>query len=186
MKLFKNYNGGKNNKSRGKKGIALFIAVIAVSAISLIVASIADIAFKEQIISYSGKDSKVAFFAADAGLECALYHDVKKLGFFFALNNSSPQQGDLVCNPDGDVITPMVGVRPTPTAATTTFAFDLEWPGGSGGKSCAIVIVSKILVGPDIKTKIESRGYNNTCGENSVDPGQRNIERALEVTYPEL
>lgn len=173
-------------RGQNKKGIALFIAVIAVSAITLIVTSIADIAFKEQLISYSGKDSKIAFYAADSGLECALYHDVKKQGFYFTPDFSNPQIGNIVCNESGDILPP--DVDPSMASATTTFSFNVEWPGGSPEKSCAVVIVSKtrIGLGPDVHTRIESRGYNNTCGTqnpNRVDIGNRNLERALEVNY---
>lgn len=173
-------------KRNRKKGIALFIAIIAVSAISLIIFSIADIAFKEQIITYSGKDSKIAFYAADSGLECALYHDVKREGFYFASNVSSPQIGNIICNENGITLTPdsVYGAQ----SATTTFSFNIEWPEGYPAKSCAIVTISKNLVGagPDIHTVIQSRGYNNNCGNdtpNRVDAGNRNLERALEVSY---
>lgn len=177
MKLFKRQN---------KKGIALFIAIIIVSAITLITFSIADIAFKEQILTYSGKDSKTAFYAADAGLECALFHDVKKTGFYFAQNSSSLQSGSIVCNQDGLTLTPTV--TSDGISATTTFSFNIAWPVEDSSKSCAIVSVYKSLIGagPDIHTRIEARGYNNTCGTdtaNQVDIGARNLERALEVSY---
>lgn len=178
MKIFRNQD---------KKGIALFIAIIAVSAITLITFAIADIAFKEQILTYSGKDSKTAFYAADAGLECALYHDVKKIDFYFAKNSASPQSGNIVCNEDG--LTLNSDVNPDNQNATTTFSFNLDWSESvSSGKSCVVVSVAKTLIGagPDIHTKIEARGYNNTCGTNipnKVDPGARNLERALEVNY---
>lgn len=178
MKIFRNQN---------KKGIALFIAIIIVSAITLITFAIADIAFKEQILTYSGKDSKIAFYAADAGLECALYHDVKKEGFYFAKNHLTSQSGSIVCNEAGlagDPILPIFDLEVQ--SATTTFSFNIDWSGSqNNGKSCAIVKVSKTLIGagPDIHTRIESRGYNNTCTGISVDVGARNLERALEVSY---
>lgn len=172
------------NKKNKKRGIALFIAVIVSSAILLITLSIADIAFKEQIISYSGRDSKVAFYAADAGLECALYHDVKKADFAFAKNSTNPQVGAIRCiSETGDPV--FTTVTPSATAATTFFFFNpviSQW----SSKSCAIVFVEKTLVGagPEIHTKISAYGYNNTCDTNgTVVYAPRNLERALEVNY---
>lgn len=173
----------RNNKKRveGKKGIALFIAVIAVSAVLLLVLSIADISFKEQILTYSGKDSKVAFYAADSGLECALYHDVKKPDFYFATTSTS-YFGQLVCN--DQVVTPSITYDALERTATSTFSFNID-PGNSATKACSIVTVVKNLFGSDILTKVEARGYNNTCNivQHTVDTGSRNLERSLEMTY---
>src|SRR3989344_3437475 len=142
---------------QNQKGIAVFIAIIAVSAILLIVLSIADIAFKEQILTYSGKDSKIAFYAADSGLECALYHDVKKPGFSFATPNDPLQVGIINC--DGLPVNNPAITSGDPTTQTI-YSYNLS----GTANSCTIVIVSKTDTGsPPIKTKIEASGYNNNC-----------------------
>lgn len=169
-----------------QKGIAIFIAVISVSALMLIALAISDIAYKEQIISYSGRGSKVAFNAADTGVECAMFYDLKGgptgLSSFKTPANPSAL-GDLRCadtlitNFDEDVVSSSIVV--------TTFYFNFP---ASDPKSCAIVSVSKENAGGDvINTKIESRGYNNNClgqpNNITISEGPRNLERSFRVTY---
>lgn len=159
-----------------KKGIAIFIAVIATSAIIIITLAIADISFKEQIITYSGKDSKVAFYAADSGLECALYHDIKKPNFFFATAPAPIQQGTVRCN-NADINSTITIAG---QEAKTVFSYNLS----GTSESCAVVTMTKTGSGPNFSTKIDSRGYNNTCSTpNTPDPGPKNLERSLEVNY---
>jgi hypothetical protein len=176
-----------------KKGIALFIAVVAVSALLLIAVAISDIAYKEQILSYAGRDSKIAFYAADSGAECAMFYDLKGGGaeydpiFQFPLSESEAMQ-PFYCN---DVLLSPIVVD-IPDGAVTTFYFNVVEPGGSGSASaCTIVKVKKTLIGPDeIATEIESRGYNVACEADSdidypelVSGGLRNLERSFRISY---
>ena len=168
-------------RGNNKKGVAVFIAVIAVSALLLIALAISDISYKEQIISSSGRDSRIAFYAADAGVECAFFHDLKggADGLFKFSVPGAVQVGVLKCNGD-DIITNIRGNDPV----ITTFYFNLS----NLPKSCAIVQVSKETVAEGgFKTIIESRGYNNNCASGPTGPtiesGPRNLERSFEVTY---
>ncbi len=184
----------KNNfhRQNGKKGMALLIAVIASSALLLASIAISDIAFKQQIISYSGRESKVAFYAADAGLECALYHDLK-VDDFFPIPGSSlltAFQGGLNCAGLGSITpTPSVDID---DPRTTSFSYSMPDPSGISGATCVFVQVTKRSTGipaSPIETIITSRGYNTTCnsiGDDGVliiEAGSRNVERALEVKY---
>ncbi len=186
-------------KKNYKKGIALFIAVIAVSALMLISLAISDISYKEQIISYSGRDSKVAFYSADAGLECSLFHDLKggtDEQFKFATSSNSVSMDSLYCVTDasGDLkeITPILEAANS-TTATTTFYFNVSPElDGENTEVCTVVQVVKrqsTLDPAQINTKIESRGYNNICdagknpGEYDLVEGKRNLERSFRVTY---
>lgn len=182
--FFKNKNGMK------QRGVAIFIAVIAVASLMLIATAISNLSYKEQIISQSGRDSKVAFFAADSGMECALFHDLKGgvdpvNDLFTFATPSEGESGTLYC--DGSVVS-----RDTDSAGgsmITKFYFNV--PGGSGDEtpSCSFVTVTKTLSGSDIETVIESSGYNNTCSGSIADPviggsgDTRNLERALRVEY---
>jgi len=185
-------NTSNMKNSRYKKGIALFIAVIAVSAMLLIAFSISDISYREQIITFAGRDSKVALYAADSGIECALFHDWGRglTGDFefptftdFSGHQSIP---GMHC-----------GGREVPAdvegnngfAATTTFYFDVSLT----PKACAVVQVVKWSNdgGVNVNTKIDSRGYNNTCKDEGPthtvrlsDYLQRNIERSFRMSYP--
>lgn len=170
-----------NMNKNYKKGVAVFIAVVAVSALLLIALAISDISYKEQIISFSGRDSRIAFYAADAGVECALFHDLKGGAdslFKFSVPGAE-QVGVLSCN--GATINSEINANAD--IVITTFYFNFP----DSPKSCAIVRVSK-ETNPDpeggFNTKIESRGYNNSCsGAGGPTDGPRNLERSLEVTY---
>jgi|CXWK01.1.fsa_nt_gi hypothetical protein len=175
----------KNRRENG--GVAIFIAVIAVASLMLIATAISNLSYKEQIISQSGRDSKVAFFAADSGMECALFHDLKGgvNGLFTFATPSQAQSGTLYCNGvEVSRETDLVG-----GSMVTKFYFNV--PSGSGDETptCSVVTVTKTLSGSDIETVIESSGYNNTCSGSIANPDigdvndTRNLERALRVEY---
>jgi hypothetical protein len=186
-----------------KKGIVVFIAVVTVGALLLVAAAISNIAYKEQLISSSGRESRYAFFAADSGVECALFHDLKggndpEDPFLFSIPDGNggviPEEGDLVCDgndPFGpadwepQIIDSFVDSSNAPSGyIVTEFYFEPPTP----TPTCAIVTVTKtdsaVSVGR-IDTRIESSGYNNNCsaiihnGATSI----RNLERTFEVNY---
>lgn len=179
-----------------KKGIALLIAVVAVSALLLISLAISDIAYKEQVISYAGRDSKIAFYAADTGAECALFYDLKGGGdgldgaFRFATSTDSEDMtNNLVCREHPT----NAHIASTGSAATTTFYFNVSDPEEEEPTvpyACAIVRISKVVSGNNVKTRIESRGYNSLCDINgassnpSLESGSlRNLERSFQISY---
>lgn len=168
-----------------QKGIAIFIAVITVSALMLIAVSISNLSYKEQLISFSGRDSKVAFYAADAGADCALFHDLKG-GFDGDVQFSTPSEivdTTVKCNEDGDPIN--ADVTSDTSSVTTTFYFNLPGP----PSACSIVTVTKTNGTDGIDTTIESSGYNTTCSGSQSSPSiaggstSRNLERTIKITY---
>ena len=58
------------------KGFTLIIALLVTSIILSVGLAIANISYKQQILSSTQNDSLKAFYAADAGIECALYWDL--------------------------------------------------------------------------------------------------------------
>lgn len=153
-------------KNLYNQGFTLFVAIVITGALLLISTSIVNLAFKQSLISNSGRESQMAFYAADTGMECALYWDVKNPGgdqSAFSTTTSSL----ISCNKDG--------VNP-----------GNEWTVGGASQSeinltflpdtyCATVTVTKNLNGT---TLIESLGYN-TC-----DPSNpRRVERAVRASY---
>lgn len=183
-------------RTHKKRGMALLIAVIATSALLLASIAISDIAFKQQLISYSGRESKIAFYAADAGLECALFHDLKVENFFPTPGTVPLNQVDgLNCDENENFSAyepPDDSDIDGNSAVTSRFSYNLD------SEFCIIVDVAKIDdASAGIKTRITSRGYNTHCtfddgvpggddipgGVPAITPGPRNVERALEVTY---
>lgn len=57
-------------------GFVILFAILISSVILLISAGIFSVAQKETVLSSYSKESQKALFAADAGLECALFYDV--------------------------------------------------------------------------------------------------------------
>src|SRR3989344_3546084 len=60
-----------------ERGITLFIAVIASSLLLLVSLAVVNITYKDILFSSSARDSQFAFYAADSGVECAMYWDFK-------------------------------------------------------------------------------------------------------------
>lgn len=143
-----------------EKGFILLLSVIIAGILLSVGLAIFNITVKEILLSSSGRDSQFAFYAADSGVECALYWEQKGGGF------STSTAGTISCN--GSSISNVGGV-----GYDTAMKFQFEVDG-----FCSIVSVIKSQTHP--RTKIESRGYNTTC-DNTVNP--RRIERAIRVTY---
>lgn len=59
------------------RGVTLFIAIVIMGILLFISFAVVNIAIKSTIFASSGRDSQLAFYAADAGLECAIYWDTK-------------------------------------------------------------------------------------------------------------
>ncbi len=157
------------------RGFTILFAVLIGSLLFSIGLGIAQLSIKEILLSSSGKESERAFFAADTGIECALYWDIlqgKKEQVFPASSNDLGRPS-IECNGVSEV--PIVPVSETPLDAvssfTLTFARSATEPSG-----CVLVTVQKTLSGSTI---IEARGRND-C-EQRANPAR--VERALRVRY---
>lgn len=165
----------------------MLFSVLTASVLLAVGISIFNITVKELALSSSGRESQFAFYAADTGIECALYWDFKGQ-FVFATSTSvtpaSPSNPDCVIGPLGapQYIDITSNVTRAPTTATTKFLITIPNTDASGvwAPYCALVTVTKSS--PDgviVNTQIDSRGYNTAC--DSTDPSR--VERALQVTY---
>lgn len=152
----------KNNK----KGIALLFSIM-LSAIFLTIAlGVLNISVKELNFSSSAKDASNAFFAADSGVECALYNDKTGSTTFTVAG------GTIDCFGTSYTLSPSFGFNITRL--------------GSNNSSCAKVNVSKTFdsnTPPNvISTIITSKGYNlgdSDCTSSNIN----RVERVLEVNY---
>ncbi|HET9641281.1 MAG TPA: SPRY domain-containing protein [Candidatus Paceibacterota bacterium] len=70
-------------RNANKRGFALFVAIVFMSVMLLFGMALASIGYKQQILASSAVESQYAFYAADAGLECALYADQRQNLFAF-------------------------------------------------------------------------------------------------------
>ena len=158
-----------------KKGFVLLFTMVLSSIILAIAMGITSVALREVKLSISGKDSDDAFYAADTGVECALFYDKD-----IFVGDAFPSQtfGQMTC-----------GNSPIyPIGNTDGWIFSV-FGVGSSGNSCALVTVAKYPVddgtGSGPYTRIVSKGYN--VRDNSVDDcsgsSSNSVERQLEVTY---
>ncbi len=152
-----------------EKGFALLIAIAVTGTLLLISTGMVNLALKQSNISGAGRDSQLAFYAADTGLECALYWDTKNPSGESAFNITTGVPIECNRDPVNAAVPPgnqwVVGGSSV-SSFTMTF---LPEP------YCATVTVTKNLDGT---TQIESKGYN-TCDPNSP----RRVERAVRATY---
>ena len=153
-----------------RKGIALLFAIM-LSAIFLTIAlGVLNISIKELNFSASAKDTANAFFAADSGVECALYNDRSDVNTFMSDTTQKIEcfSNMLVLNNNFPILSFIVPKL------------------GSDGSSCAKVTVVKNYSNTDppqlLSTKITSKGYN-VGGEDCSSFLTNQVERVLEVNY---
>jgi len=151
-----------------QQGFTLLYAVLIAGLLLAIGLAIVNIAIKEVTLSATSRDAQFAFYAADAGMECALFWDLQQSAFSI----SSPQ-ASVSCGGSANTVT---ATNPTPGKYERRFSLDF-----SPEQYCAEILVVKNdnpMGSPARRTTIESRGYN-TC---DVD-NPRRVERALRTKY---
>jgi hypothetical protein len=149
------------------KGFVLLFAVTLAAIFLSIALGIASVALKEVNFSTSAKNSNDAFFAADTGVECALYYD--KLGAFVTGNVSQI----INCNSSN------VSVNES-SSSLPYWNFNISGL-DSGGQGCTKVTVDKTVSNT---TTITASGYNQGGGSaGSCSPGPNNVERVLSSFY---
>jgi hypothetical protein len=187
-----NYISASVQAAQSRKGFAMLFAVLVSSVLLSIGASIFNLTLKELILSSSGRESQFAFYAADTGIECALYWDFKAATPSTMFATSSESVGtwrnniiDLqspAASCVGIDLAPSFKAPLSTTGSSAVTRFELTIPNtdpqGGPAPYCAIVTVTKSVAGLT-STVIESRGYNTACDSND----QSRIERALKVTY---
>lgn len=134
------------------------------------------VAQKEVVLASVGRDSQYAFYAADSGSECALYWD-----FRGAFDPDSPTRdvqcslqlvGEYVPSISANQNDLVVGGQGLGVASNLQFE--------QNGRCVKVAIVKEDVGGGDIRTSIDSRGYNLPCS-NTTSP--RRLERAVRLTY---
>jgi hypothetical protein len=147
------------------RGFTLFIAVVITGTLLLIATGIATLAYKQGLISSYGKESQIAFYAADSGIDCALYWDVKNPSGESAFDPA--QTSTINCNRDFyNWGTNQWTVGGTSQSEFTMFFLPERY--------CAVV---KVIKGGGATT-IESYGFSSCNVVNA-----RRVQRAVRVEY---
>jgi len=163
--------------------------------------AIYDLTVREIDLSAAASQSQYAIYAADTGVECALYWDSKApalngVSSIFATStgtgNAATSGSGTDCN-DQNIVsrgTPTVpyatstsgwsawAITANSSAATTTFTLAIPNNGTPVQTYCAVVEVGKATISGVLYTTIISRGYN-TC----LSAGVTRLERTLQVSY---
>ena len=199
-------------KNKENEGFALLIAVMVVAVLISVTYAMFNISLKQVALSVAGKNSQIALFAADTGLECALYADYKVENAFDYASTTylagittvqilPPTDGNpsFYCN--GQPVfwnqhsaTSTVTISNTvsdPAAVVSEFTFFHTPVDTSTGDECTIVEVTKYndydLTTNHVKTRVESKGYNICPLDSSGNPTDTSnplrVERGLEVYY---
>jgi hypothetical protein len=182
-------------KIKGDKGISLFVAVIVTMVASIMSLAISRITVKEVTLTQANRDSQIAFYASNSGIECALYGDLRDSVL------EPPDPSSVVCGGSGG---PMVtfsqasNPEEIPICVAEdeletllecweiTFDGDIFLEETEEGPCFGLEGAKAKFEKPDegggttefFKTAVESRGYNTCDVGNS-----RRVERALRVIY---
>ncbi len=146
-----------------KRGFTLLMSVLIASILLALGYEIYNLAIKEVQLSSSGRESQFAFFAADTGVECALWADSK----LDAFSTTSPVT-EVDC---GNALSPL-----TRDVAGDDYVTTFQIALGAGAQTqCVDVVVTRQ---DPKKTIIQSFGHNTCDVTNKL-----RLERAIRVTY---
>ena len=151
------------------RGFAMLFSVLISSLLVVIGLSIFNITLKELTISTSARESQIAFYAANSGMECALYWDLKENAFakstddYARVASMTPQP---TCNGFDINNSPYKSGQKIITSTS-----DIQVTDSSG--SCFDITITKEEKSGVMETTIESQG-KNICGTTG-----RRVERGL-------
>ncbi|MEX0672823.1 MAG: hypothetical protein WDZ82_02595 [Candidatus Paceibacterota bacterium] len=168
-------------------GVSLLVAIIVVAVVMFISAAVSGMSFNQLQLTSIGENSQYAFYAADSGIECALYWDLLHDAFPSPDEVGDGSTGDIECNDNSSDSS--WGVKEMSvdenvacdggTCDITTFKIVglLSEP-----EACAqqVTVTETQMSDGRIRTDVESLGRND-CS-NDADP-DRTVERAVRVTY---
>lgn len=155
-----------NMHHSSQRGFTILLATL-VAAITLAIGlSVYILAQKQVELSRLGRDSQIAFYAADTGAECALYWDFR-YGYFATSAPATVTAPNPLC--DGESLA--VSGRSSTFPYTMTFQFE---PNGV----CSQVFVTKSATNP--RTVIHADGFSTSCANiNAI----KTLQRTVEIRY---
>ena len=154
------------SENKNQKGFVALFTVLLVSVILAMAIGIASISLKEIVLSSSASEGNKSFYAADGGIECALF--LTRTNFI----DSAPQ-----CN--GLAVLNFSDSSDADANEVYTFSARL----GAESELCANVTIKRALTNPGLgySVLIESKGTNTACDDTAINP--KKVERSIRVTY---
>ena len=157
-----------------KRGFALIIAVIFMSVMLTLGLALSSLGYKQQVLASTAIESQYAFYAADAGLECALYADQQQNSFDYNLHNAENPPSAIVC--DGIPATQLsYAYNSDRLAVTERLLLD-------SNTRCADVTIYKYNDSSQ-STYIFSQGYDVSCATVANPNGARFVSRGMFSNY---
>lgn len=153
-----------------KKGFAMLFSVLISSLLVAIGLSIFSLTLKELTISTSARESQVAFYAANSGMDCAIYWNFQDK-FVESGGAVSPE---VICGASSSVTDD--GLAGGSTGFKFYITNNMDGTANINGPCVDVVVTKSTELDGSLKTVIESRG-KNICG-----PSGRKVERGLTAT----
>ncbi len=161
-----------------QSGFAMLFTVLIVSLILSIAVSISNLTLKQAVLSGLAKDSQIAFYQADAAVECGIYRDVKlidpatSLGIFSLDKTVLEVPQTFYC---GNQL--MVFDEQASIAVSDKNYFVYTFENQDQREPCYKIIFDKTFIQNPSYALIQGYGYN-ICQDHP-----RRVERALEFKY---
>ena len=169
------YTVSSKQKAVGRKdaGFTLLIAIIFMSVMLAFGLALGALAYKQSLLASGAVQSQYAFYAADTGLECALYADQKEDVFAYPSDLDAPAPS-MMCD------------ATLPIASSVILHTADEWVTGTrlsldAGRRCADVTVYKPAA--EGTTRVFSVGYDAPCAVVADPSGARLSARRLRAHY---
>jgi len=167
-----------------KRGFALLVALIFMSVMLSFGLALGSIGYKQQVLASDANRAQIAFYVADAALECLLYADQQQNLFDYAAHSPSTQPAPIttvVCDSTPSV--PAVRVSPTDYSWTTTRLVDKQRLSLDGGTHCADVMISKPEPTAGGTTYLYAQGYDVSCATVASPSFSRFASRGISAHY---
>ena len=156
-----------------QKGFAMLFTVLIISLILSIAIGISNLTLRQSILSSLAKDSGIAFYQADAAVECGMFQDTESnfpLGTTVGTDPLTNAKQSFDCGG--------VTMNLDTSASTTDYIKYVPTSLLSTNKPCFSILFDKTTVAlPGGKSAVRGAGYS-TCTQ-----GPRQVERLLQVTY---
>lgn len=163
-------------RQQRRRGFALFIAIVFMSVMLAFGLALGALGYKQQVLASTALESQEAFYAADAGLECALYADQQQN--LFAYPATAPTSIPSMSCAGSPGISPYV-ISYTASGWVIFTRLNLD-----GGKHCADVTVYKPSpTAPTPTTYVFSQGYSTSCTTVAAPNGARFSSRGINAHY---
>lgn len=187
-----------------KRGVLLLISILISTVVLTLALALASVTFRQLELAAGAKPANSAFYAADAGVNCALFWDLRHPLYdesIFKIKNSDSAYTYTDPSVDPDPVSCYnfnfakgsgntwairdVDISPNDRIWETDFSFKLHADQAIVSAPCVSVTVRKELTGADnvidpgeIDTRITATGYSS-CDASDA----RRAQRVVEQTY---